>query len=82
MTEGSRWRGWSERQQDEEPEWQEGLCGISLLPLEHLSDLHVAPWVQEKPCLVPPLPALTYALRHLGHTPSNINTNVGLVSKP
>lgn len=49
LAEGPRW---SELRSAEEPRWEEGLCGITLLPLEELQELHVVPWLDERPCLV------------------------------
>lgn len=46
------WRGWNQGEGYQEPEWREGLCGITLLPVDELRDLHFAPWIEDRPCLV------------------------------
>jgi len=43
---------WSGLRSASEPRWEAGLCGITLLPLEELEELHVVPWLEERPCLV------------------------------
>lgn len=49
LSEGPRWE---QMRQAGSRQWQEGLCGISLLPLEQLEELHIAPWLDDRPCLV------------------------------
>ena len=43
---------WGAVMQADSRDWQDGLCGVCLLPLEQLQPLHVAPWLEERPCLV------------------------------
>ena len=43
---------WHDLRQSRERGWQDGLCGISLLPLDQLEELHVTTWMDERPCLV------------------------------
>lgn len=73
-----QWRGWADREIGHEPVWQDGLCGITLLPVEELTDLHFAPWVEDRPCLV----SLTFlSLFWLEHCTCEGNYNkTGLMS--
>lgn len=61
LSEAPRWHQLRQRQ---ERQWEDGLCSISLLPLDQLEDLHVTSWEDERPCLVNPLLNLTASRSH------------------